>query len=185
MNRAVRRDLLFQTDDDYRTFEEVLCEALQRVPVRLLADSTMPNHWHLVLWPKRADDLSRFMHWLTTTHAQRWHKAHGTGGTGPVYQDRFRGVQITSVRHAIWACRYVERNALAAGLVGRAEDWRWSSLWRRCHNIAYPRLSEWPAARPTDWVDYVNRPHTDAEIEAVSRLRGERRRRGRPRKEVA
>jgi putative transposase len=182
MNRAVRRAPLFDSHEDYQTYEHVLWEALQRVPIRLLADSAMPNHWHLVVWPDEDDQLSRFMHWLTMTHAQRWHKAHRTAGTGPVYQDRFRAVPITCERHAVWACRYVERNALAAGLVPRAEEWRWSSLWRRCHHVAWPTISEWPAPRPDDWVDYVNRPHTAAEAAAVDSLRGVRRGRGRPRK---
>ena len=31
--------------------------------------------------------------------------------------------------HFYTVLRYVERNALRAGLVDRAEDWRWSSLW--------------------------------------------------------
>jgi putative transposase len=31
--------------------------------------------------------------------------------------------------------RYVERNAPRAQLVGRAEEWRWSNLWRHSHGI--------------------------------------------------
>ena len=34
--------------------------------------------------------------------------------------------------HFLAVARYVERNALRANLVVRAEEWRWSSLWRRC-----------------------------------------------------
>lgn len=51
LNRAVRRALLFQTPADYAAFEQVLLQALQRVPLRLLAYCAMPNHWHLVVWP--------------------------------------------------------------------------------------------------------------------------------------
>jgi hypothetical protein len=36
----------------------------------------MQNHWHLILWPDEDLQLSRFMHWLTTTHTQRWHGIH-------------------------------------------------------------------------------------------------------------
>jgi putative transposase len=32
--------------------------------------------------------------------------------------------------YSLAVCRYVERNALRGNLVSRAEDWRWSSLWR-------------------------------------------------------
>src|SRR5439155_23281390 len=132
LNRAVRRAPLFQTPADYSAFEHVLLQAMQRVPLRLLAYCAMPSHWHLIVWPTAAGELSRFMHWLTCTHAQRWHSAHGTSGTGAVYQGRYKAIPVESDLHLLRVCRYVERNALRAGRVPRAEDWRWSSLWRRC-----------------------------------------------------
>ena len=63
--------------------------------------------------------------------------------------------------------RYIERNPLRAKLVERAQDWPWSSLrwWRRRKRPAY--LSDGPLGRPSDWVRRVNRPETDAELEAV------------------
>ena len=182
LNRAVRRACLFRTRSDYLAFEEVLREALQRVPIRLLAYCAMPNHWHLIVWPVEDHQLSLFMHWLTGTHAQRWHSFHQTTGTGPVYQDRFKAVSIQSERHLLWACRYVERNPLRAGLVTHAEDWRWSSLWRRCHGVEYSILSEWPVRRPPDWIAYVNRPQTSEELNSLSEFTLPARRRGRPRK---
>ena len=93
----------------------------------------MPNHWHLVLWPRQDRDLSRFMGWLTLTHTQRWHAHRGTGGTGHVYQARFKSFPVQADEHFLTVCRYVERNALRAKLVKRAADWRWCSLWRRAH----------------------------------------------------
>ena len=65
LNRATARRRIFDTDGDYAAFERVLAEALTRVPVRLLSYCIMPNHWHLVLWPKRGadNDLSEFMRW--------------------------------------------------------------------------------------------------------------------------
>jgi REP-associated tyrosine transposase len=124
--------------------------------MRLLAYSAMPNHWHLVLWPMEEGQLQRFMHWLTTTHAQRWHAHHRTSGTGPVYQGRYKAVPVTSVDRLLITCRYVERNALQAGLVARAEEWRWSSLWRRCNNCHLGMLHEWPTPVPDGWLDFVN-----------------------------
>ncbi|MGH7182419.1 MAG: transposase [Nitrospiraceae bacterium] len=42
--------------------------------LQLLVYCVMPNHWHLVVWPRHDGDLSRFMNWLTLTHSQRWHQ---------------------------------------------------------------------------------------------------------------
>ena len=48
--------------------------------------------------------------------------------------------------------RYVERNAVGAVRVARAEDWRWSGLWARNHgdDAIQAMLSPWPLERPVD-----------------------------------
>lgn len=64
--------------------------------------------------------------------------------------------------------RYVERNALRAHLVERAEAWRWSSLRRaERDDPAFPILSAWPLPRPANWIQLVNEPQTEAELEAL------------------
>ena len=113
LNRAVGRNRIFAKTRDYEAFEEVLTEAKRRMPMRILAWSVMPTHWHLVLWPRGDGDLSEFMRWLTVTHTQRWHAAHNTAGTGPLYQGRFKSFPIEEDEHLLAVLRYVERNALA------------------------------------------------------------------------
>ena len=65
LNRANRRQTFFTQEADYAAFERVLAEAVQRVDMRMLAYCVMPNHWHLVLWPRSNGDVSRWVGWLT------------------------------------------------------------------------------------------------------------------------
>jgi len=58
--------------------------------MRILVYHLMPNHFHLVLYPRNDGDLGKFMQWLTLTHTQRWHQAKNTKGTGYLYQGRFK-----------------------------------------------------------------------------------------------
>jgi putative transposase len=170
VNRSARRGPLFECADDYRAFEALLIAAVKRFGVALIAYSLMPNHFHFVIIPARDGALSRFMHWLETTHATRWHLTRGTLGQGAVYQGRFKAIPVAPDRHALWVCRYVERNAARARLVDRAEDWPWSSLWQRLHNPdSASWLAPWPVPRPADWLEYVNTPHTAAELESLRR----------------
>jgi len=170
LNRANGRQRLFDDDDDFSAFEWVLTQACERVSMRLLAYCVMPNHWHLVVWPQQDGDLSRFMNWLTLTHTQRWHTHRQTVGTGHLYQGRFKSFVVQTDEHLVTVCRYVERNALRAGLVERAEAWQWSSLWRKTYGDAQQQtlVSEWPIARPTDWMGWVN---ADEAGEELRRLR--------------
>ena len=129
----------------------------------------MPNHWHLVVRPQADGGLSRYVGWLTLTHTQRWHAHYQTVGAGHVYQGRFKSFPIQEDEHLWTVGRYVERNALRAGLVRRAEDWRWCSLWRRERGglAAQGLLAEWPALRPDGWLTWVHAPQTEAELAAL------------------
>lgn len=169
LNRANGRRLIFRADADYEAFERVLEEAAARIRMRVLSYCVMPNHWHLVLWPRADGDLSRFVGWLTLTHTQRWHAHRGSAGTGHVYQGRFRSFVVQSDEHLLTVCRYVERNPLRAKLVNRAEDWRWSSLWR--WRLGSPEakavLSNWPVTRPRNWLFHANQPQTELVLEEL------------------
>ncbi|HEU4686946.1 MAG TPA: transposase [Vicinamibacterales bacterium] len=166
VNRAAKRSTLFESAADYAAFERVLALAIARSDVSLFAYCVMPNHWHLLLSPQSDGALSRFMHWLTTTHARRWQTLRDLDGQGAVYQGRFKAIPIGDDRHFLWVCRYVERNPLRAGLVDRAQEWRWSSLTKRRDDEQAPHLSEWPVKCPAKWVEQVNQPQTEAELKA-------------------
>ena len=156
LNRGACRQMLFEDAFDYRAFLSCTAWAMHRVPVKLLAYCLMPNHFHLVVEPIEDGQLSKFMKFLEGTHSKRWHLHRESTGNGAVYQGRFKAFPVQTDRHFYAVCRYVERNALRAGLVDRAEDWPWGSLAVKCQKVHGLPLSEWPIGRPSDWVQLVN-----------------------------
>ena len=166
LNRANARMTIFEKDADYEAFEKVLAEAYERRPIRILDYCIMPNHWHMVLWPNEDEDLSAFLGWLTMTHTQRWHANRGTTGSGHLYQGRYKNFPIQEDGHLLTVCRYVAQNPVRAGLVDRAEKWRWSSLWRRVFgdDKAKELLNDGPFDRPTKWCEYVNRAESESTL---------------------
>ena len=169
LNRGNSRAKIFRKEADYAAFERILSEGLERYDVGLFAFQLMPNHWHLVLRPNHDGEMSRFLRWITATHTMRHHAHHHTSGEGHVYQGRFKSFPIQEDEHFFTVCRYVERNALRARLVTRAEDWRWGSLWRWLQKPEPdPQLlSAWPMARIPHWVARVNEPLTAGELMSV------------------
>jgi len=165
LNRANARRTLFEDDGDYAAFARVLGQACARVSMRLLAYCVMPNHWHLVVWPRRDGDLSRCMNWLTLTQAPRWHQHRHMVGEGHVYQERFTSFPVETHASLLTVCRDVERNPVRAGLVERVEQWCWSRAGTR----GSVPLHEWPMARPAEWPEWVNEGETHAQWSAVQR----------------
>lgn len=170
LNRGNERRPIFESDGDYLAFLRVLRETAEHVPVRILAWSLMPNHWHLLLWPREDGELGQFMQRLTTTHVRRWRLHRQSVGHGHLYQGTYKSFPVQDDDHFYAVCRYVERNALRARLVKRAQAWPWSSLGAKANAAAAeesPSPATWPVPRPRDWTDHVNEPQTEAELEAI------------------
>ena len=167
INRGNARARVFHDETDYRGFVKLLSAANERLPMRLLAYCLMPNHFHLVLWPLHDGDLGRWMQWLLTSHVRRHHCRHGT--EGHVWQGRYKGFPIEPGDHLMTVLRYVERNALRANLVARAEDWPWCSLALLSSAARGEILHPGPMPRPEDWYERVNQPASEAELAALRR----------------
>ena len=119
MNRATLGQLLFTDTGEFLAFQALLAQALIERPIRLLAYTLMPNHFHFALWPERENQVSCFLQWLCATHARRLRRKRGTSGRGAVYQSRPKAVPVETETYFYRMIRYVERNAPRAG--------RWSA----------------------------------------------------------
>jgi putative transposase len=148
-NRGVRRETLFRSDQDYLCFQTLLGRAGERFPVRLIAYCLMPNHWHLVVWPVEDNVVSAYIQWLSSAHARYYNLSNGS--TGHVYQSRFYSGRVRDEPQLMTLLRYVESNALRAGLVDRAEQWRWSSLIPTTTVL----VTDSPLPRPAAWLDLL------------------------------
>jgi putative transposase len=157
-NRRVDRWPIFLSPGDYWAFIDLLQEGVALGLVVVFGYCIMPNHWHLVLRAEVDDGISKFMKWLTGTHAKRYRMCHRTVGHGHLYQDRFKSPVVEGEEHFLAVMRYVETNAARAALARFPDDWPWSSAYERRvqhRNI----LSVPPCPLPEDWgkqlIDYV------------------------------
>ena len=165
LNRGNGRAEVFHKPEDYDAFVELFAEANERLPMRILGWCLMPNHFHLVLRPHDDGDLGRWMQWLMTSHVRRYHRHYET--SGHVWQGRYKAFPIQADEHFLGVLRYVERNACRAGLVERAEAWRWGSLHFRAQAESPSILSASPVKLPSGWTSLVNRPQREAEIQTI------------------
>lgn len=122
--RGNRRMPVFFGDDDRAAYLDLVADACGKRGVTCLAWCLMDNHVHLILVPIQAADLAAALgeaHRLYTRRVnfrEEWR--------GYLFQGRFASYPMDDA-HLMAAVRYVENNPVAAGMVTRAEDWRWSS----------------------------------------------------------
>jgi putative transposase len=130
----------------------------------------MPNHFHLVIYPKKDNDLSEFMRWLTTTHVRQVRVLTGSVGHGHLYQGAYKSFPVEGDKHLVDLIRYVEQNPFRAGLVKKAQDWLWSSLYIRNYGTSRQNkiLDELPTELPHNYLSSVNEIYDSGKL---SRLR--------------
>src|SRR5947208_2489185 len=116
LNRGNCRMRIFTKPSDFDAFLKLLEEGRRRFMMRILGYCLMDNHWHLVLWPRRGADLSRFVAWISTTHVRRWRAHRGNTGEGHLYQGRYKSFITQDGRHLLTLLCYVEGNARRAGI---------------------------------------------------------------------
>ena len=167
INRGNKREMIFREPADYEDFFCLLAEGQTRIPIRILVVCVMGNHFHLVFWVSEGLALSAYMQWFMTAQISRYQKRHGIVGSGHLYQGRFRNFMIQNDAHLYRVLRYVEANPLRAGMVARAEDYRWSSLSRRLTPDGRKYLTDWPVVRPPNWCEYVNEGIAPCELDAL------------------
>jgi REP element-mobilizing transposase RayT len=94
---------------------------------RLMAWIIMPNHVHVMIEQIEGHPLADFVHaWKSFTAKEANKRLRRTGTFwAPDYFDRF----IRDQAHFNATVHYIHDNPVKAGLIARAEDWRWSSAW--------------------------------------------------------
>ncbi len=127
--RGNRRCAVFTSDVDRKAYLGWLGEYAALHGLEVLAYSLMSNHVHLVVVPETANSLERVMRPLHMRHAQRINRLRSW--SGHLWQGRYFAAALDD--EYLWAAiRYVELNPVTAGIVNRAEAYRWSSAAGHC-----------------------------------------------------
>lgn len=122
--RGNYRQQVFFSDEDRHEFLALLDHHADLRQVKIHGHVLMTNHIHLVATSQVEHGLSRFMQHLTGQYAQYLHGR--LNRRGRLWQSRFYSC-VLDASHFLTALAYVDLNPVRARMVGRAEDYAWSS----------------------------------------------------------
>jgi putative transposase len=143
--RGNRRMNVFLDDKDRREYLGFLEQYRDKHSLEILAYCLMSNHIHLVAVPKEDHSLARTLADTHMRYAQHFNWKYSE--SGHLWQGRFFSC-VLDERHTLASARYVERNPVRAGLVGRAWEYRWSSARGHVGESRDSLLSDrWPGKR--------------------------------------
>ena len=128
--RGNRRQTVFFSNDDYRSYTTMVAEACRKARTAVWAYCLMPNHVHFVLVPSDEDGLCAVFAEAHRRYTRRMNLREGW--QGHLWQERFYSCPMDET-HLLATVPYVELNPVRAGLVRCAQDWPWSSA--RAHFV--------------------------------------------------
>ncbi|MBV1915973.1 MAG: transposase [Pseudomonadales bacterium] len=168
--RGNRREDVFFTDDDRLAYLEWLRFYCKKYDVSVLAYCLMTNHLHLVLTPHSEDGLQLVLKPLHMRYSQHVNKIKGW--KGHLWQGRFFSSPLDEAY--TWSTiRYVERNPVDAGVIVKAEDYRWSSAAAHCGLTENPMLSTLPDSMKgisqDHWSEWLALPEKQDVAEVIRR----------------
>lgn len=164
--RGNRRQIVFFEDADRAMYLDLLARYAGRHGVSITGYCLLSNHVHLVAIPKAENGLAKALGRTHNDYA-RWLNVK-RGESGHVWQSRFYSCPLDE-QHQWEALRYVELNAVRAGLVGDAPDWPWSSA--AAHTGGDDRTgivdrAEWSRRWSAEtWRDVLGRGVADAALQ--------------------
>lgn len=97
--------------------------------VEIIAFCLMPNHYHLLLKQKQTNGIRNFISNSQNGYAKYINIIKEK--TGPVFQNRFQAILITSNEQLIHLSRYIHLNPYSSGIIqlkSQLIDYPWSSL---------------------------------------------------------
>jgi REP element-mobilizing transposase RayT len=127
---------IFFTAGDRSLFTENMSVAVERLGARLHAYCLMTNHVHLLI-QVGDEPLGRLMLRIAGCYARKVQKRLGT--TGHLFEKRYHPTLIDADRYLLAVLRYIHLNPVAAKIVTRAADYRWSSH----HSYSGTRTEPW------------------------------------------
>ena len=122
--RGNERRLVFRDDGDREQYLARLADYRERHRFRLYAYCLMDNHFHLAIGTGTVP-LSRIMLAVQSAYTQAFNRRYRR--SGHLFQGRYKAFLVEKDRYFLALLRYIHENPVKAGVVTRADRYRWSS----------------------------------------------------------
>jgi len=116
---------IFFEDQDYQYFHDCLDAAAYNYQLDVHAYVLMPDHVHILATPGKTDSISRTTQSIGRNYVQYFNESYG--GSGTLWEGRYRATVIESKQYLLTCSRYIELNPVRNKLVRNPGDYRWSS----------------------------------------------------------
>jgi REP element-mobilizing transposase RayT len=124
ITRGNNRQAIFHSPNDYQKFLSLLRVQKSKLPYLLYAYCLMSNHAHLLI-ERQTDAIGRIMHRVLTGYSQYYNRKYQK--VGHLLQGRHKAILCESETYLCELVRYIHLNPVRAKMVGKPEEYEYSS----------------------------------------------------------
>lgn len=176
VQRGHNKQVVFAEPEDFRHYLSDLKELKRHFGVKVYAFCLMTNHVHLLLAPgEDASALGQLMKGLAGRMTRYRNKLEGRSGT--LWESRYKSSVVETDIYLLACSRYIELNPVRAQMIGRAEDYPWSSYPLRLKETAQNNwLDESPSfkelgldhsARLARYIEFMDQATPRSELQLI------------------
>lgn len=166
INRGNRRQTVFHDKNDYERFLKLLLESKEKYNIKYYAYCLMPNHFHLVIYTKIAENLSNALHWISSSYVRYYNKRYSL--SGHLWQGRYKSFLVQEETYLLILLKYVDANPLRAKIVRDCIDYKYSSAKNRVLKISDEIISSPPISLPDNWHNFINEIENKINIDTIN-----------------
>ncbi len=149
MNRGLARRTLFETQDDIRFFLSRVARAVRQGHIEVHAYCVLSTHFHLLV-RSPCQSLSKALQSIQNEYVRRFNRRRRRDGS--LVRGRFQSRLVTCLHYRRTLLRYIDDNAVSAGLVATAELHRYGSARHYVRGTSPPWLSKsWVEQSLEEW----------------------------------
>ena len=175
VQRGHDKKCIFIRDRDYRYYLNNLFEQADRLRVEIVSYCLMTNHVHLILLPRGpGKTISRLMKVVAARQTRHFNKSYG--GSGTLWEGRYKSSVIDTNAYLLACCRYVDLNPVRAYLVADPKDYKWSSYRSLAGYVESPAIDRSAVCQLLDFTskrfelayrDYVAQGIDETELQKI------------------
>lgn len=160
INRAIARRPLFEDRHDVRYFLSRLAREVRRGRLEVHAWCILTTHFHLLV-RSPTGELSEAIRRVQSESSRHYNRRHRRDG--PLVRGRFQSKPVRSLAYRWNLVRYIDANAVRAGLVARPQDYPFGSAFHHARPSGPPwSVRDWIEQVVLDRVQFLSRASADS-----------------------
>ncbi len=165
VNRGNRRETIFHDSQDFDKFLTLLKDAKEKYDIKIYGYCIMPNHFHLVIYARYAESLSKAMHWISSSYVRYYNRRYLV--SGHLWQGRYKSFIVEEDSYLLTLLKYVEANPKRAKIVKDCIKYKYSSAYNRVKNKDDDLLDILPIELPDDWYNFINEKDKKIDLDNI------------------